>query len=99
MAGRAATEQFVANLLSLDLLAPILLDIVLDDGTPLKVQGLYGLDEERFRQLPAASSRHLWSSGRLDLIYAVLLAGGQIFNLIRLKNRRSALGRAWHSHD
>ncbi len=39
------------------------------------------------------------SSGRLDLIYAVLLASGQIFNLIRLKNRRIALGRAWHSHD
>ncbi len=54
VAGRAPTEQFVATLLSLDLLAPLLLDIVLDDGTPLKVQGLYGLDEDRFRQLPAA---------------------------------------------
>ena len=99
VAGRAPTEQLVASLLSLDLLAPILLDIVLDDGTPLKVQGLYGLDEERFRQLPATELANLWSSGRLDLIYAVLMAGGQIFNLIRLKNRRAALGRAWHSHD
>jgi hypothetical protein len=99
VAGRVPTEQFVSGLLSADLLAPILLDIVLDDGTPLKVQGLYGLDEERFRQLPAAERSSLWSSGRLDLIYAVLLAGGQIFNLIRLKNRRTALGRGWHSHD
>ncbi len=97
VSGRTPTEQFVASLLSLDLLAPLLLDIVLEDGTPLKVQGLYGLDEDKFRQLPAAQLAGLFSSGRLDLIYAVLLAGGQIFNLIRLKNRRIALGRAWHS--
>jgi hypothetical protein len=70
---------------------------VLEDGTPLKVQGLYGLDEDKFKQLPASELSGLFSSGRLDLIYAVLLAGGQIFNLIRLKNRRIALGRAWHS--
>jgi len=97
VSGRAPTEQFVATLLSLDLLAPLLLDIVLEDGTPLKVQGLYGLDEDKFKQLPASELSGLFSSGRLDLIYAVLLAGGQIFNLIRLKNRRIALGRAWHS--
>jgi hypothetical protein len=99
VSGRAPTEQFVATLLSLDLLAPLLLDIVLEDGTPLKVQGLYGLDEDRFRQLPAAQLSGLFSSGHLDLIYAVLLASGQIFNLIRLKNRRIALGRAWRRND
>jgi hypothetical protein len=99
VAGQAVTEQFVATLLSLELLAPILLDIVLEDGTPLKVQGLYSLDEDRFRQLPQSELSRLWSGGQLDLIYAVLLAGGQIFNLIRLKNRRIALGRAWHSRD
>jgi hypothetical protein len=97
VAGRAPTEQFVAALLSLDLLAPLLLDIVLEDGTPLKVQGLYGVDEDKLRQLAAAQLARLFSSGHLDLIYAVLLASGQIFNLIRLKNRRIALGRAWHS--
>jgi hypothetical protein len=97
VSGRTPTEQFVATLLSLDLLAPLLLDIVLEDGTPLKVQGLYGLDEDKLRQLPHSELPGLWSSGRLDLIYAVLLASGQIFNLIRLKNRRIALGRAWHS--
>jgi hypothetical protein len=97
VSGRAPTEQFVATLLSLDLLAPLLLDIVLEDGTPMKVQGLYGLDEDKLRQLPAGELSGLFSSGRLDLIYAALLASGQIFNLIRLKNRRIALGRAWHS--
>jgi SapC len=95
VAGRGPTEQFVATLLSLDLLAPILLDIVLDDGTPLKVQGLYGLDEDKLRQVSQGELSGLRDSGRLDLVYAVVLASGQIFNLVRLKNRRIALGRAW----
>jgi hypothetical protein len=99
VAGKTPTEQFIARLLSLDLLAPILLDIVLDDGTPLQVQGLYGLDEEKFRQLDAAEIPSLWKSGYLDLIYCVLIASGQIFNLIRLKNQRIALSRAWHSNE
>jgi len=96
VAGRPSTDLFVAKLLSLNLLAPLLLDIVLADGTPLKIQGLYGLDEDELRRLPAAQMSGLWSGGQLDLIYAMLLSGGQIFNLIRLKNRRVALGRAWH---
>ncbi|WP_157995036.1 SapC family protein [Peristeroidobacter soli] len=95
--GRTATEQFIAAVLSLDLLAPIVLDIVLDDGTPLQVQGLYGLDEERFRQLATAEVTRLWQAGQLDLIYAVMVASGQIFNLIRLKNQRIALSRAWQA--
>ena len=98
VAGKQRTEQFIASLLSLDLLAPIVLDIVLDDGTPLQVQGLYGVDDEKFRQLAAEDIASLWKAGYLDLIYAVMIASGQIFNLIRLKNQRIALSRAWHSN-
>jgi SapC len=98
VAGKQMTEQFLAMLLALDLLAPILLDIVLDDGTPLQVQGLYGLDEDKFRQLDEQEIARLWRSGYLDLVYTVLIANGQIFKLIRLKNQRIALDRAWHSN-
>jgi hypothetical protein len=97
--GGAPTEKLIAKLLALNLLAPLLLDIRLDDGTPLKIQGLYGVDEDELRRLPASELSDLWSTGQLDLIYAVLLASGQIFNLVRLKNRRIALGRAWQSND
>lgn len=89
--GKAATEQFIATTLSLDLLAPLLLDIVLDDGTPLQIQGLYGLDEEKFRQLDLGTMTRSY----VELLYAVLISGGQIFNLIRLKNQRIAASRAW----
>ena len=95
VAGRAPTEQFIDTALALDLLAPITLDIVLDDGTPLQAHGLYGLDEERFRQLDVGESGKLWQSGSLDLFYAVLISSGQIFRLIQRKNRRIALSRAW----
>ena len=97
VSGRAPTEQFVATLLTQDQKTPQQKKNELEDGTPLKVQGLYGLDEDKFRQLPALELSGLFSSGRLDLIYSVLLGSGQIFNLIRLKNRQIALGRAWHS--
>jgi hypothetical protein len=98
VAGRKATEQFIATLLSLDLLTPIMLDIVLDDGTPLQVTGLYSIDEEKLRQLAAGEVARLWQTGHLDLIYTVLIAGGQIFKLIRLKNQRIALRSTWHSN-
>jgi hypothetical protein len=98
VAGRKATEQFIATVLSLDLLTPIMLDIVLDDGTPLQVTGLYSIDEEKLRQLGAAEVARLWQTGSLDLIYTVLIASGQIFKLVRLKNQRIALRRAWHSN-
>jgi SapC len=97
VAGQEKTEQFIATVLSLDLLAPVVLDIVLDDGTPLQLGGLYGLDEEKFRQLDEREIARLWKTGCLDLIYTVLIASGQIFKLIRLKNQRIALRRAWHS--
>lgn len=95
VAGKKATEQFIATVLSLDLLAPIMLDIVLDDGAPLQIQGLYALDEDKLRQLDAAEIARLWQSGYLDLFYAAMIASGQIFKLIRLKNQRIALSRAW----
>lgn len=95
--GKERTEQFIATALSLELLAPIVLDIVLDDKTPLQLTGLYGIDEDRFRQLDAQDIARLWKLGHLDLIYSVLNASGQIVNLIRLKNQRLASNRAWHS--
>ena len=91
-------KKFIATLLSLDLLAPIVLDIVLEDKTPLQLEGLYGIDEDKFRQLDPQETARLWQAGHLDLIYSVLIASGQIFKLIRLKNQRLAASRAWHSN-
>lgn len=98
VAGKERTEQFIATALSLELLAPIVLDIVLDDGTPLQLEGLYSFDEDRLRQLHEQEVAVLWKSGQLELIYSVLISTGQIFKLIRLKNQHIALRRAWHDN-
>jgi hypothetical protein len=95
IAGRKLTEQFIETALALDLLVPITLDIVLDDGTPLQAHGLYGVDEERFRQVGMDEVGKLWQGGSLDLFHAVLISSGQIFRLIQRKNKRIALSRAW----
>lgn len=95
--GKERTEQFIATALSLELLAPIVLDIVLDDKTPRQLTGLYGIDEDRFKQLDEREIARLWKLGHLDLVYSVLNASGQIVKLIRLKNQRLASNRAWHS--
>ena len=51
-----------------------MLDIVLDDRSAAAIHGLYGLDEEKFRQLDAGEIAKLWKSGYLDLLYALMIS-------------------------
>ena len=97
--GQKQTSNFIATALSLDLLCPIALDIVLEDGKPLHVDGLYSIDEDRFRSLDKDRVEQLWNEGLIELIYSVIISTGQIFNLIRLRNERESLNRAWRDNE
>jgi SapC len=97
--GQKQTSSFIATALSLDLLCPIVLDIVLEDGKPLHVDGLYSIDEDRFRSLDKDRVEQLWNEGLIELIYSVIISTGQIFNLIRLRNERESLNRAWRDNE
>jgi len=97
--GQEQTSTFISTALSLDLLCPIVLDIVLEDGKPLHVEGLYSIDEDRFRALDKDKVERLWNEGLLDLIYSVIVSTGQIFNLIRLRNERESLNLAWRDNE
>ena len=97
--GQKPTSSFINTALSLDLLCPIVLDIVLEDGKPLHVEGLYSIDEDRFRSLNQDEVARLWNEGLMDLIYSVIISTGQIFNLIRLRNERESLNRAWRDNE
>src|SRR6267378_1843156 len=97
--GQQQTISFINTALSLDLLCPIVLDIVLEDGKPLHVEGLYSIDEDRFRSLDKDLVERLWNRGLMDLIYSVIISTGQIFNLVRLRNERASLNRAWRGND
>jgi hypothetical protein len=97
--GQKQTSTFINTALSLDLLCPIVLDIVLEDGKPLHVEGLYSIDEDRFRSLDKDNVEKLWNEGLMDLIYSVIISTGQISNLIRLRNERESLNRAWRDNE
>jgi hypothetical protein len=97
--GQDQTTGFINTALSLDLLCPILLDIVLEDGKSLHVEGLYSIDENRFRSLGKDRVELLWNEGVMDLLYCVIISTGQIFNLIRLRNERESLSRAWRDNE
>jgi hypothetical protein len=97
--GQERTASFISTALSLDLLCPIVLDIVLEDGKPLHVEGLYGIDEDRFRSLDKDKVEILWNEGFMELIYSIIISTGQISNLIRLRNERESLSRAWRDNE
>ena len=97
--GQKQTSSFINTALSLDLLCPIMLDIVLEDGKPLQVEGLYSVDEDRFRSLDKDKVERIWNEGVMDLFYSVIISTGQIFNLLRLRNEREALNRAWRDGE
>jgi hypothetical protein len=93
--GQKQTTSFINTALSLDLLCPIVLDIVLEDGKSLQVEGLYSIDEDRFRSLGKDKVEMLWNEGLMELFYSAIISTGQIFNLVRLRNERESLNRAW----
>lgn len=97
--GQKQTTSFIKTALSLDLLCPIVLDIVLEDRKPLYVEGLYSIDDDRFRSLKKDNVEKLWNEGLMDLIYSVIISTGQISNLIRLRNERESLNRAWQDNE
>jgi hypothetical protein len=97
--GQNHTTDFINTALSLDLLCPILLEIVLEDGKSLHVEGLYSVDENRFRSLGKDKVELLWNERVMDLFYSVIISTGQIINLIRLRNERESLSRAWRDNE
>jgi hypothetical protein len=97
--GQKQTSSLIGTALSLDLLCPIVLDIVLEDGKSLYVEGLYSIDENRFKSLDKDKVEMLWNERLMDLFYSVIISTGQIFNLIRLRNERESLNRAWRDNE
>src|SRR3977135_236274 len=97
--GQQQTSSLINTALSLDLLCPIVLDIVLEDGKSLAVEGLYSVDEDRFRALGKDKVEMLWNEGVMELFYSVIISTGQIFTLVRLRNEREALNRAWRDNE
>lgn len=90
--GLQQNPGFTALLLSLDLLEPFAFDARLRDGTPLRVEGLYTIHEERLRALDGATLAQLNRSGALEAIHMVIASGAHFRDLIERTERRRAAG-------
>ncbi len=92
--GLQQNPSFSARLLALDLLEPFTLDATLRDGTPLRLEGLYQINEERLRALDGATLEQLNRNGALEAIHMVIASGAHFRDLIeRTERRHAAAGR------
>ncbi len=89
---RQATEDFVTQLVRLNLLAPLRINIALHNGERIELEGLYGIDETAL-QNPEAE--RLAFEDRL-LACAALLSRENMTGLVRRENERQAAAAAWH---
>jgi hypothetical protein len=91
--GLQQNAGFSAQLLALDLLEPLRLDATLRDGTPLQLDGVYAIHEERLRGLDGATLERLNRSGALEAIHMVIASGQHFRDLIERTERRHAADR------
>lgn len=89
--GNAQTSEFVATLVSHELLTPLTLDITFENGSKNNVRGLYSVDEVRLSELSDEHILALQKSGLLQLIHIQIASLGQLYALIDKKNKMDAL--------
>jgi hypothetical protein len=85
------TQRLLAQLAEHELIQPWPIEWVSDarpsqpgaDDTRLRLNGYYGVDEQRLRSLPAAACQALLSSGALQLAYAQLFSRARLPDLQR----------------
>ncbi len=75
------TRQFCQKLVELDLLRGGTIQGQLADGTPVKAEGFFMIDEEKLRALPDAQVLEMHRNGMLGVIHAHLLSMAQVESL------------------
>jgi hypothetical protein len=81
-----ATQKFTEQLLKHSLLREIELNVKFDDQKVTKIRGIYSINEDALRLLPASDLSDFHLNGYLMPIYAMLASLGQINRLIKLHN-------------
>jgi hypothetical protein len=90
--GYRESEAFFAALDRYKLLEPLTLEIKLDDGSTNRLVGFHGIDEDRLRELDAATLGKLHADDHLMPIFMALASLGRLRELIARKNRRIGHG-------
>lgn len=90
--GYRGSAAFFAALGRYDLLEPLTLEITLDDGSTNRLLGFHVVDEDRLRDLDAATLGDLHRDGHLLPIFMAIASLGNLNALIARKNRRLRRG-------
>ena len=85
--GLQDSQQFVNQLLELELLESFTLDVQLDDGSKYQMVGFYTINEDKLKALPAQTLEALHQRGYLQAIYMALASQSNIRHLLKLKNQ------------
>lgn len=85
--GEQQTDRFIRKLLALELVRPMRLEIEFVDQRKHRVEGLYTIDEERLKALPAPAITELHALEYLAPIYTMLASLGHIYSLVQRKNQ------------
>lgn len=73
---------------SAGLLAPVEVDIRIDDSTTYKIPGLFGISAEALGALDGATLQALNAQGFLGLAFQVLTSLGNVSKIIEMKNQK-----------
>jgi hypothetical protein len=85
--GLQDSQQFVEQLLALELLEAFALDVQLDDGTKHQMIGFYTINEDKLKALSGEALTALHQRGYLQAIYMALASQSNVRTLLRLKNQ------------
>lgn len=88
MNAEQSNAAFIDKVQSLDLLQPMTLEIVFQNGQQSRLNGLYTIDTEKLEQLSDENIVSLQREGHLQAIHIMQMSMGQIYRLIDLKNQR-----------
>ena len=88
------TRAFCERLVQLDLLRGGTVDGQLPDGSPLRVEGFFAVDEQKLLALPDADLLELTKSGAMGLIHAHMLSMSNVQRLFERLGQRLAAATA-----
>lgn len=99
VAGEQDGQKFLERLVSLELLTPLLLDIVFENGQEQTIRGAYCIDEERMSALSDHEIVSLHNSGYLKLIHAMQVSLEHFQAMVIRKNELLANANSWFEAD
>lgn len=94
--GEKLTKIFIDDLLTYNLLQPLQLQITLVDQSPVRVEGLYTINEAILNQFTSDELFSLHEKKYLNPIYAMIMSVGHMYGLLDRKNKR-ILTNQWGS--